>query len=152
MRFEGDRLRAILAYQTEPVIVRDGFGRLEVEYENPRAVLTILRRGNYYGVGHGQRIRFVQPDCVEDRVVPWGTEVDFGAPSGAGFQYISVRAGRPIQRRSGAKHSKVVRPGRLTKPAMTVVDAPSEDPKRRIGFGGMHYWQDSAIYRAYGAP
>ena len=56
MRFEGDQLRAILAYQVEPVVVRDGFGRTEVEYENPRAALAVLRRGNYYGVGHAKRM------------------------------------------------------------------------------------------------
>ena len=128
MRFEGDQLRAILAYQTEPVVVRDGFGRPEVEYADPRAALAVLRRGNYYGVGHAKRIRFVQPDSVEDRVVPWGAEVDFGAPCGAGFQYVSVRTGRPKQRVNGAKRSKFVRPSRLTKSSMTVVDAPSEGP------------------------
>jgi hypothetical protein len=120
MRFEGDHLRAILAYQTEPVVIRDGFGRPEVEYENPRAALAVLRRGNYYGIGHTKRIRFVQPDSVEDRVVPWGAEVDFGAPCGAGFHYTSVRTGGPKQRVSGAKRSKFVRPGRLMKPSMGV--------------------------------
>ena len=138
MRFEGDRLRAILAYQTQPVVVRDGFGRLEVEYKDPRAALAILRRSNYYGVGHAKRIRFVQPNCVEDRIVPWGAEVDFGAPYGAGFQYISVRTGRPKQRVSGANRSKFVRPSRLTKPAMVVVDAPMEDLTAHIGFGQTH--------------
>jgi hypothetical protein len=125
MRFLGDRLRAILAYQTEPVMVRDGFGQPEVEYENPRAAVAILRRGNYHGVGNAKRIRFLQPESMEDRVVPWGTEIDFGAPSGAGFQYISVGTGNPKQRRRGARHSRVLRPGRLTKPAATVVDAPA---------------------------
>ena len=135
MRFEGNRLRAILAYQTQPVVVRDGFGRPEVEYEDPRAALAIIRRSNYYGVGHAKRIRFIQPDSVQDRIVPWGVEVDFGGPSGAGFQYISVRAGTPRRRVSGAKlSSKVVRPGRLTNPAIVVVDAPLEDPMAHIGF------------------
>jgi hypothetical protein len=134
MRFAGDRLRAVLAYQTESVVIRDGFGRPEVEYQNPRDALASLRRGNYHGVGNSRRIRFLQPESVEDRVVPWGAEVDFGAPLGTGFQYISVRAGTPKRRRGGkGHHTKILRPGRLTKPAMTVVDAPSEDPKRRIG-------------------
>jgi hypothetical protein len=53
---------------------------------------------------------------------------DFGAPCGAGFQYVSVRTGRPKQRVNGAKRSKFVRPSRLTKSSMTVVDAPSEGP------------------------
>jgi hypothetical protein len=151
MRFEGDQLRAILAYQTDPVVVRDGFGRPEVEYENPRAALSILRRGIYYGVGHRKRIRFIQPDSVEDRVAPWGTEVDFGAPRGAGSHYISVRTGTPKRRVSGAKSIKVVKPGRLTRTAMSMVDAPSEDPTAHIGFGGSFNWQDSPIYRAYGS-
>jgi hypothetical protein len=119
MRFEGNRLRAILAYQTQPVVVRDGFGRPEVEYADPRAALAIIRRGNYYGVGNAKRIRFIQPDSVQDQIVPWGVEVDFGGPSGAGFQYISVRAGTPRRRVSGAKLNKVVRPGRLTKPLLS---------------------------------
>ena len=125
MRYEGQQLRNILEHQTEPVVVRDRFGRTEVEYDNPRAALAVLRRGNYYGVGHAKRIRFVQPDSVEDRVVPWGAEVDFGAPCGAGLQYVSVRRGKPKLRVRGAKRTKFVRPSRLTKPSMNVVEAPS---------------------------
>jgi|SRR5580704_3316012 hypothetical protein len=120
MRFEGDQLRAILAYQTEPVMVRDGFGRPEVEYENARAALPVLRRGTYYGVGHAKRIHFIQPYSVEDRVIPWGAEVDFGAPCGAGFQYVGVRTGRPKQRVNGAKRSKVVKPSLLTKSSIAI--------------------------------
>ena len=40
----------------------------------------------------------------------------------------------------------------LTPPLpLAVVDEPTEDPKARIHFGEMHYWQDFAIYRAYGS-
>jgi hypothetical protein len=132
MRFDGDQLRAILAYQSEPVLIRDGFGRPEVEYAHPMAALAILRRGNYHGVGHAKRIRFIQPDSVQDRVIPWGAEADFGAPRGAGFQYIGVRAGAPRRRVNGASSNKIVKPTLLVKPSPTVVDAPPGGPRESL--------------------
>jgi hypothetical protein len=132
MRFDGGRLRAILAYQTEPVVVRNGFGRPEVEYENPRAALAVLRRGSYYGVGHAKRIRFLQPVSVEDRVVPWGAELDFEAPSGAGFQYLTRRGTTPLlprvqapmRRAQGGRRNSTINSGSLTRSAVAVVEAP----------------------------
>ena len=113
MRFEGDRLRAILAYQRAPVAVRDEFVRVEVEYQDARAALSVLRRGQYYGIGHAKRIRFVQPESSAVKVVPWGAELDFGPPAGAGSHYISGRAGRTKHRARGAKQSKVLMPFRM---------------------------------------
>ena len=83
MRFEGDQLRAILAYQIEPVQVRNGFGRIETTYENPKGALSILRRASYYGIGHKKRIRFIQADGVAEQVVPWGAELVSTVPKGA---------------------------------------------------------------------
>jgi len=83
MRFEGDQLRAILAYQTEPVQVRNGYGQREVIYADARAALGILRRANYYGIGHKKRIRFIQADGVAEQIVPWGAEVVNTVPKGA---------------------------------------------------------------------
>jgi hypothetical protein len=113
MRFEGDRLRSILSCQTDPVAVRDAFGRLETEYRNPGAALALLNRGDYYGIGSARRIRFVQAASAEGRVVPWGAELDFAAPAGAEAHYITVRRGSPARKVAGASRVRTVKPGQL---------------------------------------
>jgi len=94
MRFEGDRLRDILADQSEPVQVRDGYGGFEIEYRDPRAALPLLDRGKYYGVGNKKRIRYVQADGVAERVEPWGTKLDTSAPKGAVAPHITTNVTR----------------------------------------------------------
>jgi hypothetical protein len=83
MIFEGDKLRSIIMSQTEPIQVRDSFGNIEVEYERAGAALSILCRGHYYGIGNKNRIRFIRPKSIEDRVIPWAAELEFCAPKGA---------------------------------------------------------------------
>jgi hypothetical protein len=44
MRFDGEELRSILVNQAHPVKVRNHFGRVEGEYQDPGRALSILRR------------------------------------------------------------------------------------------------------------
>ena len=83
MIFEGAQLRSIIMFQTKPIQVRDSFGNIEIEYQRARAALTVLCRGRYYGVGNRKWIRFIQPERIEDRVIPWAAELEFGVPKGA---------------------------------------------------------------------
>jgi hypothetical protein len=90
MIFRGNELRAILASQTEPVNVRNGYGYIEARYQRPQAALSILRRGDYCGIGHNKRIRFIQPESMEDQVMPWGADLDFSAPKGARAEIVGT--------------------------------------------------------------
>lgn len=83
MIFAGEQLRDILMSQADPVQVRDRFGRVEIEYQRASVVISILRQGNYSGIGNKRRIRYIQPDSWDDRVTPWGAEIDFRPPKGA---------------------------------------------------------------------
>src|ERR1039457_3431534 len=83
MIFEGEQLQDILMRQPEAVQVRDGFGRIEIEYQRASAAISILRRGKYTGTGNKKRIWFIQAESMEDQVTPWGAGIDFRPPKGA---------------------------------------------------------------------
>jgi hypothetical protein len=82
MIFEGDKLRSIIVSQTEPIQVRYSFGKIKVEYQRASAALSILCRGRYYGSGNKNRIRFIQPGSIEDRVIPWAAEREYSCSEG----------------------------------------------------------------------
>jgi hypothetical protein len=92
MRFDGERLLSILENQVHPVQVRDHCGRLEGVYQDARRAISILLLGKYYGVGSRTRIRFIQAETADDRVIPWGTNLELGALTRAHGQRISRKA------------------------------------------------------------
>ena len=59
MRFDGERLYAILENQVQPVQVLDHCGRVMGVFQDARRALTILCRGTYYGVASRNRIRYI---------------------------------------------------------------------------------------------
>jgi hypothetical protein len=79
MKFDGERLQAVLQNQTRAVVVRDHCGRVEAVYQDARRALDIITRGAYYGIGNRKRIWYIQPQTADDQVVPWGTNLELGA-------------------------------------------------------------------------
>jgi hypothetical protein len=98
-----------------------------------------LCRGNYYGIGNKKRIRFIQPESIEDRVIPWAAELEFCAPKGVHAEQVNrnrTRTGakrwkpRPDKSRSG-------KPGSVSQlrigPAHTKAFGTFHDGQSRIG-------------------
>jgi hypothetical protein len=73
--FEGGRLITILAEQQEAVDVRHPKGHVEVRYSRAIDAVRLVRNGGYFGVGHGKRIKYIQPYNEEARIEPWGVDL-----------------------------------------------------------------------------
>lgn len=60
MQFHGSQLNTIIAKQTVPVDVNDSQGFRCVTLQ-PAAALDLVARGEYVGIGHKRRIRYIRP-------------------------------------------------------------------------------------------